>query len=118
MESKTKAAFYALSRGTNVVICNILEFGAISNVGTGGMESKTKAAFYALSRGTNVVICNGLNPGAIKDIVNGRKVGTFFTEENKTKVEVEALARDAKQNSKILQTLLPHQRSKIIRTLA
>jgi len=97
---------------------NILEFGAISNVGTGGMESKTKAAFYALSRGTNVVICNGLNPGAIKDIVNGRKVGTFFTEENKTKVEVEALARDAKQNSKILQTLLPHQRSKIIRTLA
>merc|ERR1719154_650237 len=39
---------------------NILEFGAISNVGTGGMESKTKAAFYALSRGTNVVICNGM----------------------------------------------------------
>uniref|UniRef100_A0A2P2HYH1 Delta-1-pyrroline-5-carboxylate synthase-like n=1 Tax=Hirondellea gigas TaxID=1518452 RepID=A0A2P2HYH1_9CRUS len=95
-----------------------LEFGEKSNVGTGGMDSKVKAANYALQRGTNVVICNGLSPGAIKGIVNGRKIGTFFTTEVKGQIGVEALAKNAKKGSRILQSLTPAERSSIINKLA
>jgi len=95
-----------------------LEYGEVSNVGTGGMESKVKASIYALSRGTNVVICNGLTPGAIKDIVVGRKIGTFFTAEMKNQVEVQALAKSAKSGSKKLQCAQPITRSEIIKNLA
>jgi len=95
-----------------------LEYGEKSNVGVGGMDSKVKAAFYALEKGTNVVICNGLTPGAIKDIVNGRKIGTFFTDEVRNQIEVESLAKNAKKGSKVLQSLSPEKRSSIINKLA
>lgn len=95
-----------------------LEFGGKSSVGTGGMDSKIKAANFALTRGTNVVICNGLTPGAIKGIVNGRKVGTFFTDEDPGHVEVETLARNAKKGSHVLQSLSPVDRSSAVNKLA
>lgn len=97
---------------------NGLEFGGKSNVGTGGMDSKVKASFFALQQGTNVVICNGLTPGGIKDIINGRKIGTFFTQQRKNRIEVEGLAKSAKKASKLLQALSPSDRSDIIHNIA
>lgn len=44
------------------------------------MDSKVNAATWALDRGVSVVICNGMQDKAIKTIINGRKVGTFFTD--------------------------------------
>lgn len=45
---------------------------------------KVKAALWALQSGTSVVIANGTHPKVtghvITDIVEGKKVGTFFTE--------------------------------------
>lgn len=38
-----------------------------------------KAASWALEHGINVVICNGSAQHTIKAIMDGRKVGTFFT---------------------------------------
>lgn len=43
------------------------------------MDSKVNAATWALDRGVSVVICNGMQDKAIKTIINGRRVGTFFT---------------------------------------
>lgn len=102
----------------NPAMLGELEFGEKSNVGTGGMDSKVKAANYALSRGTNVVICNGLTSGAIKGIVHGRKIGTFFTAECEGQVEVEALAKNARKGSRILQALTSSERSSAINKLA
>lgn len=61
---------------------NSIVFGKKSKVGTGGMDSKMNAATWALDRGVSVVICNGTLDKAIKTIMNGRKVGTFFTDSN------------------------------------
>uniref|UniRef100_A0A3B3C5Y6 Delta-1-pyrroline-5-carboxylate synthase n=1 Tax=Oryzias melastigma TaxID=30732 RepID=A0A3B3C5Y6_ORYME len=59
-------------------------FGTKSRVGLGGMEAKVKAALWALQGGTSVVIANGTNPKVtghvITDIVEGKKLGTFFSE--------------------------------------
>ncbi|KAG8435481.1 hypothetical protein GDO86_013423 [Hymenochirus boettgeri] len=59
-------------------------FGTKSRVGMGGMEAKVKAALWALQGGTSVVIANGTHPKisghVITDIVEGKKVGTFFSE--------------------------------------
>lgn len=44
------------------------------------MDSKVNAATWAMARGVSVVICNGMQEKAIKTIINGRKVGTFFTD--------------------------------------
>ncbi|XP_076055597.1 delta[1]-pyrroline-5-carboxylate synthase [Oratosquilla oratoria] len=95
-----------------------LEFGEKSSVGTGGMDSKVKASCFALERGTSVVICNGLSQGAIKGIVNGRKVGTFLTTKNETAVEVEVLARNARNGGRLLQSLTPEDRASTIEKLA
>ena len=38
-----------------------------------------KAASWALEHGINVVICNGSAQHTIKAIMDGRKIGTFFT---------------------------------------
>lgn len=95
-----------------------LVFGEKSSVGTGGMASKVKAASWALERGTSVVICNGLTQGAIRGIVQGRKIGTFFTNSNESGLEVEVLAKNAKQGSRLLQTLHPRDRAGAIEKLA
>lgn len=95
-----------------------LMFGEKSSVGTGGMESKVKAASWALDRGTSVVICNGLAQGAIKGIVQGRKIGTFFTNNSDSGLEVEVLTKNARVGSRLLQSLDPSQRAGAIKTLA
>ncbi|KAK7070734.1 hypothetical protein SK128_004088 [Halocaridina rubra] len=95
-----------------------LKFGEKSSVGTGGMDSKVKAASWALDRGTSVVICNGVSHGAIKGIIQGRKIGTFFTNSNESGLEVEVLAKNARQGSRILQSLEPEDRASAIKTLA
>lgn len=58
---------------------SVISFGEKSNVGTGGMESKITAAMFAVNNDCSVVICNGKLQNAIVDTVNGKKIGTFFT---------------------------------------
>ena len=50
--------------------------------GTGGMVTKLSAAEICLSCGCDMVISNGSNPGNLYDILDGKEVGTRFTEEN------------------------------------
>ncbi len=50
-----------------------------SKVGTGGMSSKVQAAAWALEKKCSVVICNGQKENAITGIVEGKKIGTFFS---------------------------------------
>lgn len=95
-----------------------VEFGQKSSVGTGGMDSKVKAASWALERGTSVVICNGLGQGVIKGIVQGRKIGTFFTTNDDSGLEVEVLAKNARLGSRVLQRLTATERANAILTLA
>uniref|UniRef100_A0A6Q2ZEQ7 Delta-1-pyrroline-5-carboxylate synthase n=1 Tax=Esox lucius TaxID=8010 RepID=A0A6Q2ZEQ7_ESOLU len=61
-----------------------IRYGSKSKVGIGGMEAKVKSALWALQGGTSVVIANGTDPKVtghvITDIVEGKKVGTFFSE--------------------------------------
>nr|XP_053632342.1 delta-1-pyrroline-5-carboxylate synthase-like [Cherax quadricarinatus] len=97
---------------------NNLEFGQKSSVGTGGMDSKVKAASWALDRGTSVVICKGMSQGAIKGIVQGRKIGTFFTTNNDSGLAVEVLTKNARQGSRLLQSLSPSDRAAAVLTLA
>lgn len=71
---------------------NKIEFGSKSTVGLGGMESKVSSALWALEKGTSVVICNGNQTNAIKSILNGKKIGTFFTLKDTQSINVEQLA--------------------------
>ena len=71
-----------------------VEFGAKSNVGTGGMESKVKSALWALDNGTSVVICNGMKYRSIRKIIDGEKVGTFFAKTTMGGQPAEILAKN------------------------
>ena len=51
-----------------------------SNLGTGGMVTKLEAARICLSCGCDMIITNGNNPANIYDVVDGKSVGTTFTE--------------------------------------
>lgn len=93
-------------------------FKGKSRVGLGGMESKVTAASWALEKGVAVVICNGREPNAISDVLNGRSIGTFFTNAKSTTKPVELEAADAKEASLRLQMLEPAQRKEIILKLA
>ena len=83
---------------------NSIKFGKKSKVGTGGMDSKVNAALYALDRGVSVVICNGMQEKAIKNIMSGRKIGTFFTQNNTSSAPVDFMAQNG--NYKFLMRLL------------
>lgn len=48
-----------------------------------------EAATWALDKGCSVVICNGREPGAIGKIMQGKSVGTFFTQAKSTNTPVE-----------------------------
>ena len=75
-----------------------IEFGTKSSVGLGGMESKVSSALWALEKGTSVVICNGNQANAITSIVDGKRIGTFFTlKDTSSSVNVEQLADKGKQ---------------------
>lgn len=49
--------------------------------GTGGMVTKLRAAQICLSHGCDMVIANGDTPSNLYDILEGKEIGTRFTEE-------------------------------------
>uniref|UniRef100_A0A8D3BPW6 Delta-1-pyrroline-5-carboxylate synthase n=1 Tax=Scophthalmus maximus TaxID=52904 RepID=A0A8D3BPW6_SCOMX len=95
-----------------------ITYGTKSRVGIGGMEAKVKAALWALQGGTSVVIANGTHPKVtghvITDIVEGKKVGTFFSEIKPAGPTVEQQTEMARNSGRTLATLQPEQRSEII----
>lgn len=56
--------------------------GKVTSLGTGGMVTKLNAAKICLNSGCDMVIANGNNPLNIYDILEGKPVGTRFTEKN------------------------------------
>lgn len=99
---------------------NIRYSEGFSKVGTGGMESKVSAATYALENGVSVVIANGQfkEVNIVNDIVNGKKIGTFFTIAETNGPTAEDLAVKARGGSRALQNLTSHQRADVISKLA
>uniref|UniRef100_A0A8C5AQG1 Delta-1-pyrroline-5-carboxylate synthase n=1 Tax=Gadus morhua TaxID=8049 RepID=A0A8C5AQG1_GADMO len=99
-----------------------ITYGSKSRVGMGGMEAKVKAALWALQGGTSVVIANGTHPKVtghvITDIVDGKKVGTFFSEVKPAGPTVEQQAEMARSGGRVLASLLPEERGEIIFRLA
>uniref|UniRef100_A0A4W6BNL8 Delta-1-pyrroline-5-carboxylate synthase n=1 Tax=Lates calcarifer TaxID=8187 RepID=A0A4W6BNL8_LATCA len=99
-----------------------ITYGTKSRVGIGGMEAKVKAALWALQGGTSVVIANGTHPKVtghvITDIVEGKKVGTFFSEIKPAGPTVEQQTEMARNSGRTLASLHPDQRSEIICNLA
>ena len=51
-----------------------------SNLGTGGMVTKLQAAKICLDCGCDMIIANGNDPANLYDIIDGKQVGTTFTE--------------------------------------
>ncbi|XP_061545850.1 delta-1-pyrroline-5-carboxylate synthase isoform X1 [Phycodurus eques] len=99
-----------------------ITYGTKSRVGIGGMEAKVKAALWALQGGSSVVIANGTDPKVtghvITDIVEGKKVGTFFSEVKPAGPTVEQQTEMARHAGRTLASLLPEQRGEIICSLA
>ncbi|KAM3862633.1 delta-1-pyrroline-5-carboxylate synthase [Diretmus argenteus] len=99
-----------------------ITYGTKSRVGIGGMEAKVKAALWALQGGTSVVIANGTHPKVtghvITDIVEGKKLGTFFSEVKPAGPTVEQQTEMARQGGRVLASLLPEERGDIICRLA
>ncbi|XP_028810474.1 delta-1-pyrroline-5-carboxylate synthase isoform X2 [Denticeps clupeoides] len=99
-----------------------ITYGTKSRVGIGGMEAKVKSALWALQGGTSVVIANGTHPKVtghvITDIVEGKKVGTFFSEVKPAGPTVEQQTEMARAAGRTLASLHPDQRSEIICSLA
>ncbi len=71
-----------------------MTFGTKSNVGTGGMESKVKSAMWALDHGSSVVICNGMKYNTIRKIIDGEKIGTFFSQATNDSSPVDVMAKN------------------------
>lgn len=71
-----------LIQWANAVDDHILSLAGASNsnLGTGGMITKLEAARICLSCGCDMIITNGNNPANIYDVINGKAVGTTFTE--------------------------------------
>ncbi|XP_060698130.1 delta-1-pyrroline-5-carboxylate synthase isoform X1 [Hemiscyllium ocellatum] len=99
-----------------------ITFGTKSRVGLGGMEAKVKAALWALQGGTSVVIASGTHPKVtghvINDIVEGKKIGTFFSEVKPAGPTIEQQAEMARTDGRIMASLQPDQRADIIHRLA
>ena len=53
-----------------------------SNLGTGGMVTKLEAAKICLNCGCDMIITNGSDPNNLYAIMDGKSVGTTFTEKN------------------------------------
>uniref|UniRef100_A0A8D3AIS4 Delta-1-pyrroline-5-carboxylate synthase n=1 Tax=Scophthalmus maximus TaxID=52904 RepID=A0A8D3AIS4_SCOMX len=100
----------------------LITYGTKSRVGMGGMEAKVKSALWALEGGTSVVIASGTHPKVtghvITDIVEGKKVGTFFSEVKPAGPTVEQQTEMARHAGRSLASLHPEQRGEIIYSLA
>ncbi|CAF4207683.1 unnamed protein product [Rotaria socialis] len=96
----------------------LISFGARSKVGTGGMESKVKCASWALDHNVGVVISNGQNDKAILNIIDGKKIGTFFTNTPSQALPVDVQAVKARDGGRVLQRLTTEQRKTIINKMA
>jgi len=97
---------------------SLISFGARSKVGTGGMESKVKCASWALDHNVGVVISNGQNSKAILEIIDGKRIGTFFTKTSTQSLPVDVQAVKARDGSRVLQRLTSEQRKTIINKMA
>ena len=66
----------------NKVDEKLLALAGVSSTtqGTGGMVTKLHAAEICLSCGCDMVIANGARPENLYDILDGKAVGTRFTE--------------------------------------
>lgn len=95
-----------------------IQFGSKSKVGLGGMEAKIQAACWALERGVSVVIGSGFEDMAITRIMQGKRVGTFFTDHRTKVVSLESQAAHAKRGSRALEALSGEERSAAIERLA
>ena len=97
-----------------------ITFGKKSSVGLGGMDSKVEAAIWSLEHGTTTVICNGCfdKSSVLIDVVDGKKVGTFFTEANVEVSNALDHAAKAKEGSRKLQVLQPNERREILYRLS
>ena len=72
-----------ISRISNIdASIEALAGGSNSTQGTGGMVTKLQAARICLSCGCDMIIANGSNPTNLYDILDGKSVGTTFTEKN------------------------------------
>ena len=62
---------------------SILALAGVSStkLGTGGMVTKLRAAEICMNCGCEMVIANGANPELLYDILDGKQVGTTFSEE-------------------------------------
>ena len=56
--------------------------GSSTNLGTGGMATKLEAAKICMSSGCDMIICNGSEPTNLYAIMDGKSIGTTFTEKN------------------------------------
>ncbi|XP_066855098.1 delta-1-pyrroline-5-carboxylate synthase-like isoform X5 [Anser cygnoides] len=93
-------------------------FGTKSQVGMGGMEAKVKAALWALQGGTSAVIASGTHPKisghVITDVVEGKKVGTFFSEVKPAGPPAEQQGERSRAGGRTLAALQPEQREEIL----
>ena len=74
------------SRKLDVITSRMLElgevsFGAKSSMGRGGMESKVNSAAYAMQGGVSTVIADGLQWRSMLDLIDGKPIGTLFSDE-------------------------------------
>jgi len=99
---------------------SLIKYGASSRVGRGGMESKVQSAMFAVENGVSVVIANGhfKEMNTINDIVNGKKIGTFFTTAEENGNSADDMAIKARAGGRALQSLTPDQRADVIYRLA
>ncbi|XP_066847743.1 delta-1-pyrroline-5-carboxylate synthase-like isoform X4 [Anser cygnoides] len=88
----------------------------------GGMEAKVKAALWALQGGTSAVIASGTHPKisghVITDVVEGKKVGTFFSEVKPAGPPAEQQGERSRAGGRTLAALQPEQRAEIDYCLA
>ena len=77
-----------------------------------------KCASWALDHQVGVVISNGQIDKAILNIIDGQKIGTFFTKTATQTVPVDVQAVKARDGSHSLQRLSTEQRKTIIQKMA
>ncbi|XP_066852677.1 uncharacterized protein [Anser cygnoides] len=89
---------------------------------TFGTKSQVKAALWALQGGTSAVIASGTHPKisghVITGVVEGKKVGTFFSEVKPAGPPAEQQGERSRAGGRTLAALQPEQRAEIDYRLA